>query len=69
MLTKDSSFVSFIQEPQQNFLFPKGVVEGEKPLKFHLKLQFPFENQAPYLYLTSKNILKVSQKETSVDPK
>jgi hypothetical protein len=45
------------------------VVEGERPLKFHPKLQFPFEDQASYLYLTSENILKVSQKETIVDPK
>jgi hypothetical protein len=32
VLTKDSSFVLFTQEPKQNFLFPKGVVDGERAL-------------------------------------
>ena len=44
-------------------------MDGERPLKFHLKLRFPFENQVLYLCLTSKNILEVSQKETIADPK
>jgi hypothetical protein len=35
-LTKNSSFVLLTPQPQQDFLFPKGVVDGERPLNFSL---------------------------------
>ena len=48
---------------EQDFLFPKGVVDGERPLKFILsKFWVLVEKSDLYLYLTSKDILRAFQK-------
>jgi hypothetical protein len=32
-----------------NFLFQKGVVDGERPLKFELDIRFSFRNLNPFV--------------------
>jgi len=40
-----------------------------KTFKISSEITISFRKSGSYLYLTSENILKVSQKETFVDPK
>jgi hypothetical protein len=63
-LTKNPISISLKPTILKDFLFPKGVVDGERPLKFpKLIFWIPLQNLDLHLYLTSsKDILKAFHK-------